>query len=107
MHMMKPSALRENCCVPLGRLFSEKLLAPISALAGSGGGYSTLAWSNGLVVSVRGGGHNVSGNAVSDGGLMIRTDASSRHFDLNGEAHREPTSHRANSLQHCWVSQPL
>src|SRR5262245_47298880 len=26
---------------------------------------------NGLLVSVRGGGHNVSGNAVSDGGLMI------------------------------------
>jgi FAD/FMN-containing dehydrogenase len=50
------------------------------------GRYSTLAWSNGLVVSVRSGGHNVSGNAVSDGGLMIRTDASSRHFDLNGEA---------------------
>ena len=25
---------------------------------------------NGLLVSVRGGGHNVSGNAVSDGGLM-------------------------------------
>ena len=27
--------------------------------------------SNGLLVSVRGGGHNVSGNAVCDGGLMI------------------------------------
>src|SRR5262245_31205586 len=26
---------------------------------------------NGLLVSVRGGGHNVSGNAVCDGGLMI------------------------------------
>ena len=26
---------------------------------------------NGLLVSIRGGGHNVSGNAVSDGGLMI------------------------------------
>jgi hypothetical protein len=38
MHMMKPSALRENFCVPLGRFFSEKLLAPISALAGSGRG---------------------------------------------------------------------
>jgi hypothetical protein len=36
MHMMKPSALRENCCVPL--FFSEKLLAPMSALAGSGRG---------------------------------------------------------------------
>jgi FAD/FMN-containing dehydrogenase len=30
-----------------------------------------LARSNGLLVSVRGGGHNVSGNAVCDGGLMI------------------------------------
>jgi FAD/FMN-containing dehydrogenase len=29
------------------------------------------ARSNGLLVSVRGGGHNVSGNAVCDGGLMI------------------------------------
>jgi FAD/FMN-containing dehydrogenase len=29
------------------------------------------ARNNGLLVSVRGGGHNVSGNAVSDGGLMI------------------------------------
>ena len=24
MHMMKPSALRQNCCVPLGRFFSER-----------------------------------------------------------------------------------
>jgi FAD/FMN-containing dehydrogenase len=29
------------------------------------------ARNNGLLVSVRGGGHNVSGNAVCDGGLMI------------------------------------
>src|SRR5262249_60951887 len=29
------------------------------------------ARNNGLLASVRGGGHNVSGNAVSDGGLMI------------------------------------
>jgi|SRR5262245_48142447 len=29
------------------------------------------ARNNGLLLSVRGGGHNVSGNAVSDGGLMI------------------------------------
>jgi FAD/FMN-containing dehydrogenase len=47
------------------------------------------------VVSVRGGGHNVSGNAVSDGGLMIRTDASSRHFDLNGEARMAKSSHNS------------
>jgi FAD/FMN-containing dehydrogenase len=47
------------------------------------------------VVSVRGGGHNVSGNAVSDGGLMIRTDAPSRHFDLNGEARMAKHSHNS------------
>jgi FAD/FMN-containing dehydrogenase len=47
------------------------------------------------VVSVRGGGHNVSGNAVSDGGLMIRTDASSRHFDLNSEARMAKHSHNS------------
>src|SRR6266571_5719875 len=29
------------------------------------------ARNNGLLVSVRGGGHNVSGNAVCDGGVMI------------------------------------
>ena len=30
-----------------------------------------LARSNNLLVSVRGGGHNITGNAVCDGGLMI------------------------------------
>jgi FAD/FMN-containing dehydrogenase len=34
-------------------------------------GAVNFARSNGLLVSVRGGGHNVSGNAVCDGGLMI------------------------------------
>jgi hypothetical protein len=58
MHMMKPSALRENWCVPLGRYFSEKLLAPISEAV------VALFYDR----SVRGGGHNVSGNAVNDAG---------------------------------------
>ena len=31
----------------------------------------SFARANGLLVSVRGGGHNVTGNAVCDGGLMI------------------------------------
>jgi FAD binding domain len=36
------------------------------------------ARNNGLLVSVRGGGHNVSGNAVCDGGLMDRPVANEK-----------------------------
>lgn len=38
-------------------------------------GAVNFARNNGLLVSVRGGGHNVSGNAVCDGGLMIDLSA--------------------------------
>jgi FAD/FMN-containing dehydrogenase len=44
---------------------------------------------NGLLVSVRGGGHNVSGNAVCDGGLMIDlSPMKSVRVDLNSKTAR-------------------
>jgi FAD/FMN-containing dehydrogenase len=47
------------------------------------------ARNNGLLVSVRGGGHNVSGNAVCDGGLMIDlSPMKSVHVDPQGKTVR-------------------
>jgi FAD/FMN-containing dehydrogenase len=47
------------------------------------------ARNNGLLVSVRGGGHNVSGNAVCDGGLMIDlSPMKSVRVDLNSKTVR-------------------
>src|SRR5262245_32066448 len=49
----------------------------------------SFARDNGLLVSVRGGGHNVSGNAVCDGGLMIDlSPMKSVHVDPNSKTAR-------------------
>jgi FAD/FMN-containing dehydrogenase len=54
----------------------------------------TLARSNGLPISIRGGGHNVAGHAVGEGGLMldlagmrsVRVDPSRRRAWVDGGA---------------------
>src|SRR5262249_54239678 len=59
-----------------GKMYKEMIEHRPAIIAGGAGAGDVIAAvnfarNNGLLVSVRGGGHNVSGNAVCDGGLMI------------------------------------
>lgn len=57
------------------------------------------ARANKLLVAVRGGGHNVAGNAVCDGGIVI--DLSRMKGIRIDPARRHPVHHRHRWI-HCW-----